>query len=333
MDEQPSPRPGARPAYSVVVPFFNEERSCRLLHERLKKVMDSIGGSYELIFVDDGSADRTPDILREIFRADPAVKVIRLRRNFGQTAALAAGFDEARGDVVISMDGDLQHDPEDIRRLLDKMREGYDIVSGWRKERKDLLVTRRIPSWAANAIMRRLSGVPIRDFGTTLKAYKRSVIKGVKLTGELHRFIPALASDLGARITEIPIANVNRPHGKSHYGLWRTTGVLLDIITVKFFLSYSRTPMRMFGSMGLVALLFGFCFGLYEAAQKIVFGRSIGKDALVQLSVLLIILGFQFISLGLLGEMISRIYFETRGRRIYDVDETWSHGGAPGAAG
>ncbi len=329
MAETRSPGQGV-PSFSVVVPFYNEEESCRTLYERLKKVMDSLGGDYELIFVDDGSADRTLEILRGIYDSDPRVRVIKLRKNFGQTAALAAGFDRARGDTVISMDGDLQHDPEDIRRLVEKMREGYDIVSGWRKERKDLLITRRIPSWAANAIMRRLSGVQIRDFGTTLKAYKRSIIKNVKLSGELHRFIPALASDLGARITEIPIANINRPHGKSHYGLSRTTGVLLDIITVKFLLSYSRTPMRIFGFMGLVALIFGSCFGFYEAVQKIIFGHSIGRDALVQLSVLLIILGFQFISLGLLGEMISRIYFESKGKDIYSIDEIWSHDAAAG---
>jgi len=324
-ETRPQGQDSVPPSYSVVVPFYNEEEACRLLYERLKRVMDSLGGGYEIIFIDDGSTDRTPEILRGIYESDPMVRVVRLRRNFGQTAALAAGFDRARGDTVISMDGDLQHDPEDIRRLVEKMREGYDIVSGWRKERKDMLLTRRIPSWAANALMRRLSGVPIRDFGTTLKAYRRSIIKNVKLSGELHRFIPALASDLGARITEIPIANIVRPHGKSHYGLSRTTGVLLDIITVKFLLSYSRTPMRIFGFMGLLALLFGFSFGFYEAVQKIVFGHSIGKDALVQLSVLLIILGFQFISLGLLGEMISRIYFESKGKSIYDVEEVWSH--------
>lgn len=314
------------PAYSVVVPFFNEEESCRILYERVKEEMDTLGKEYELIFVDDSSTDSTLDILKAIHRADPRVSVIKLRKNFGQTAALAAGFDAARADIIISMDGDLQHDPRDIRSFVEKMAEGYDIVSGWRKERKDAFLTRRVPSYMANMFMRKLSGVPIRDFGTTFKAYRRDIIKRIQLSGELHRFIPALASELGARITEVPIANIRRPHGKSNYGISRTTGVLLDIVTVKFLLSYSRTPMRIFGLMGLVSLFLGFCFGLYEAVQKLVFGVSIGKDALVQLSVLLIILGFQFISLGLLGEMVSRIYFESKNRRIYDIDRVWSHG-------
>ncbi len=232
--------------------FYNEEENIEELYHRLKEVLDGLGRSYELIFVDDGSRDRTPEILKNIFDLDNMVKVVRLRRNFGQTAALQAGFDASRGKIIISMDGDLQHDPADIPAFLTKLEEGYDIVSGWRKRRVDNLIFRRLPSWVANRLMRWLSGVPIHDFGTTFKAYRREAIKGIQLYGELHRFIPALISRTGFRITEIAIRNIVRTKGKSKYGLGRVRRVFFDLITVKFIISFIDRPLQFFGLIGLI---------------------------------------------------------------------------------
>src|SRR6202050_5404323 len=223
---------------SIVIPIHNEEPSILPLYDRLTLVLEKLRSPYQIIFVDDAPPDRSFDLLANLVETDPRLKVIRLRRNFGQTAALSAGFDEAQGNVIISLDGDLQHAPEDIPALLAKIEEGYDIASGWRKDRVDNAITRKIPSRIANWMMARASGVHLRDFGTTFKAYRSEVIKDINLYGALHRFIPALASFYGARIAEVPIRNVNRAHGDSHYGIGRTFNVLFDILTIKFLLKY-----------------------------------------------------------------------------------------------
>src|ERR1700726_2306925 len=237
--------------YSIVVPFFNKQENVPPLYMKLTEVLASIDEPYELVFVDDGSRDNTFKVLSEIYEHDRRVNLVRLRRNFGQTAGLKAGFDFARGEIIISMDGDLQHDPEEIPRFLEKMDEGYDLVSGWRRERRDHWLMRRIPSQVANWMMAKLSGIELHDFGTTFKAYRREVIQEIQLYGELHRFIPALASSAGARIAEVPIVNLERKSGKSNYGIGRTIRVFFDLIMVKFLLDYSTRPLQLFGLLGL----------------------------------------------------------------------------------
>src|SRR5450432_4835332 len=242
---------------SVVVPIHNEEPSILPLYDRLTAVLESLQKPYEIIFIDDASTDRSFDLLANLVETDQRLKVIRLRRNFGQTAALSAGFDEAQGNVIVSLDGDLQHAPEDIPALLQKIEEGYDIASGWRKNRLDNAITRKIPSRIANWLMSKASGVSLRDFGTTFKAYRAEVLKDVNLYGELHRFIPALASFYGARIVEVPIRSTPRASGDSHYGIGRTFRVMFDILTIKFLLKYFTRPMHFFGSIGLVGVSTG----------------------------------------------------------------------------
>src|SRR6202522_853919 len=245
------------PKYSIVVPFHNEEENVTALYDRLKAVMEQIGDSFELVLVDDGSSDRTYKLLEEIAAVDSRVLVVKLRRNFGQTSALAAGFDHASGDYVLAMDGDLQHDPNDIPAFLEKLDEGYDVVSGWRKVRIDNFILRRIPSAGANWIMARLSGVPIHDFGTTFKAYRHEVIQNIPLYGQMHRFIPALACLYGATICEVPIRNANREHGKSHYGIGRTFRVFFDLMTIRFLYKYMSRPLHFFGGFGTLAIVIG----------------------------------------------------------------------------
>jgi glycosyltransferase involved in cell wall biosynthesis len=284
-----------------------------------------LGLSYEIIFVDDGSRDRTPEILARLYDEDPGLHVIRLRRNSGQTAALQAGFDFARGEIVVSMDGDLQHAPEEIPLFLAKLDEGYDIVSGWRKRRVDNLFLRKIPSRAANWIMKKLSNVDIHDFGTTFKAYRKEVIKGVQLYGQLHRFIPALISRSGFRITEIPISNIVRQKGKSKYGLSRVRRVFFDLLTVKFIISFIDRPLQIFGLIGLFFGGAGFLVALVLTLGFYAFGWSIRENmGNLVLSVFLLILGVQFIMTGLLAEIISRIYFTTHRIKIYSIGEVKS---------
>jgi glycosyltransferase involved in cell wall biosynthesis len=311
---------------SIVVPFYNEEDNIEELYKKLTQVLQDLGVSYELIFINDGSTDRTQAILKDLFEADETIKVIRLRKNFGQTAALQAGFDYASGEIIISMDGDMQHDPEDIPKLLAPMEDGFDIVSGWRKQRKDHFLLRRFPSWVANRIMRFLSGVKIHDFGTTFKAYKRDVLEGLRLYGELHRFIPALISRTGVKITEVPIKNVVRQKGKSKYGLSRVRRVFFDLMTVKFIISFLDRPLQFFGFIGLVLGGIGFTIALIMTVGFYFFEWSI-RDNLgnLILSVFLMIMGLQFIMTGLLAEIISRIYFTTHEMRIYSVAEMKSH--------
>src|SRR5581483_1500998 len=254
---------------SIVVPIHNEEPSILPLYDRLTSVLLQLRRPYEIIFVDDASTDRSFELLANLVETDPRLTVVRLRRNFGQTAALSAGFHEAKGEVIIAMDGDLQHAPEDIPALLEKINEGYDIASGWRKERVDNAITRKIPSRIANWLMAKVSGIELRDFGTTFKAYRSEVLKDVKLYGELHRFIPALASFYGARVAEVPIRNTPRASGDSHYGISRTFRVLFDILTIKFLLRYFTRPMHFFGSLGLAGTTLGGATMLYLLVKKL----------------------------------------------------------------
>lgn len=307
---------------SIVIPIHNEEPAILPLYDRLTTVLEAMNKPYEILFVDDASTDRSFELLANLVETDGRLKVIRLRRNFGQTAALSAGFDEAQGDVVISMDGDLQHDPEDIPALLEKVEEGYDIASGWRKNRLDNAITRKIPSRIANWLMAKASGVNLRDFGTTFKAYRTEILKDVNLYGELHRFIPALASFYGARVAEVPIRNSPRMSGGSHYGLGRTFRVLFDIITIKFLLKYFTRPMHFFGQLGLVGVGLGGAILSYLLVY-----RLLGNEIVIQhgplmiAGALLFLTGLTMFCTGLLGEILVRTYFESQGRRIYAVRE------------
>ena len=306
---------------SIVIPIHNEEPSILPLYDRLVRVLEGLGRPYEILFVDDASSDRSFELLANLVETDGHLKVIRLRRNFGQTAALAAGFHEAKGEVVIAMDGDLQHAPEDIPLLLAKIDEGYDIASGWRKERIDPPI-RKIPSRIANWMMAKASGVDLRDFGTTFKAYRAEILKDVHLYGELHRFIPALASFYGARVVEVPIQNTPRIGGGSHYGIGRTFRVLFDILTVKFLLKYFTRPMHFFGSLGLLGCHARRGDHVVPAGEEAL-GYEIVMEhgPLMIAGGLLLLGGIMMFSTGLIGEVVIRTYFESQGRRIYAVRE------------
>jgi glycosyltransferase involved in cell wall biosynthesis len=307
---------------SIVIPVHNEEPAILRLYDRLTSVLDRLRKPYELIFVDDASSDRSFELLANLVETDNRLKVIRLRRNFGQTAALSAGFDEAQGNIIISMDGDLQHDPDDIPALLEKIQEGYDIASGWRKNRLDNAITRKIPSRIANWMMSKASGIKLHDFGTTFKAYRAEVLKDVNLYGELHRFIPALASFYGARIAEVPIKNPPRLGGGSHYGLGRTFRVFFDILTIKFLLSYFTRPMHFFGKLGMIGVTCGGGILTYLAGKKLMgYEIVLEHGPLMVAGALLLLAGLMMFSTGLLGEVLMRTYFESQGRRIYAVRE------------
>src|SRR5271166_3089125 len=308
---------------SIVIPIHNEEPSILPLYDRLTVVLESIQKPYEIIAVDDASTDRSFDLLANLVETDSRLKVIRLRRNFGQTAALAAGFDESQGTVVISLDGDLQHAPEDIPALLEKIDEGYDIAIGWRKNRLDNAVTRKLPSRIANWLMAKASHVELRDFGTTFKAYRAEILKDINLYGELHRFIPALASLYGARIAEVPIRNNPRASGGSHYGLGRTFRVMFDIFTVWFLLKYFTRPMHFFGKWGLISGTLGGGLLTWLAAWKLWTRADIISEhgPLIVVGALALVTGVMLFCTGLLGEVLTRTYFESQGRRIYAVRE------------
>ncbi|MGA8028428.1 MAG: glycosyltransferase family 2 protein [Bryobacteraceae bacterium] len=307
---------------SIVIPIHNEEPAILPLYDRLSAVLETIRRPYEIIFVDDASTDRSFDLLANLVETDTRLKVLQLRRNFGQTAALAAGFDEARGDIIISLDGDLQHDPEDIPVLLEKIDQGYDIASGWRKNRVDNAMTRKIPSRIANWMMKQASGVELHDFGTTFKAYRSEVLKDVKLYGELHRFIPALASFYGARVIEVPIRNVERANGSSHYGLSRTLRVFFDILTIGFLLRYLTRPMHFFGKWGLAGIGLGSLILLSLLVKKITGQDIIAEHGpLLMAGAMLWFAGLMLFSTGLMGEVLMRTYFESQGRRIYAIRE------------
>jgi len=303
---------------SVVIPLYNEEENVRELHDRLKAVLVTIGKDYELLFIDDGSTDSTLTLLESIQAEDKRTVILSLRRNFGQTAAFAAGFDYSRGDIIITMDGDLQNDPNDIPKLIEMMKDN-DLVSGWRKKRKDPFLSRRLPSIMANWLISKVTGVNLHDYGCSLKAYKRDVIKNLKLYGEMHRFIPAVASWYGVRIAEVETKHHPRLRGKSKYGISRTVKVVLDLITVKFLQSFSTKPLQFFGPIGLLSGALGFLISLYLAFGKLLMGREIGGRPLLLLGALLIIVGIQFIGMGLLGEMMVRVYHETQKKPIYVI--------------
>ncbi len=306
---------------SIVAPLYNEAESINELYERLTKTMEHVGLSYELIFVDDGSTDKTLQLLMDIVNRDDRVVVIELRRNFGQTPALAAGFNLAKGQVIISMDGDLQHSPEEIPNFLEKINAGYDVVSGWRKHRVDNLLTRKIPSRIANWLASKISGVDIHDFGTTFKAYRREVIEELYLHGEMHRFIPALLSGSGVKIIEIPIQNIVRPEGESKYGISRTSRVLFDLITLRFLLGYLAKPLHFFGKTAMLCIIAGLLMATYILYDKFVYNVPImlAHGPMAGLAAVLLLVGLILISTGLIGEMISRVYFESTNKKIYSV--------------
>jgi glycosyltransferase involved in cell wall biosynthesis len=310
------------PKYSIVVPFHNEEENVTTLYDRLKEVMEHVGDSFELVFVDDGSNDRTCRLLEEIAAVDSRVLIVKLRRNFGQTSALAAGFDHAEGEFILAMDGDLQHDPGEIPVFLEKLEEGYDVVSGWRKERIDNFVMRRIPSRCANWLMAKLSGVDIHDFGTTFKAYRREVIHNIPLYGEMHRFIPALASWYGASICEVPITNVNRAGGKSHYGIGRTFRVFFDLMTIRFLLKYMTRPLHFFGLLGALGIFGGGGISVFLLALKLITHQHVMDEhgPLFVIAGVMILVGTQLLALGLLGELQVRHYHAATQRAPYTID-------------
>ena len=308
--------------YSIVVPLHNEQENVTDLYDRLKAVMETNGESFEMVLVDDGSSDRTFHLLREIAAVDSRVTVGKLRRNFGQTSALAAGFDHARGEYIIAMDGDLQHDPADIPLFLEKIAEGFDIVSGWRKQRIDNLWLRRIPSRCANWLMAKLSGVDIHDFGTTFKAYRREILEQVPLYGELHRFIPALASWHGATICEVPIRNVNRERGASHYGISRTFRVFFDLITIRFLLRYLSRPLHFFGTVGMLSMFAGTAIAVGLIIDKFVYHIHVmaNHGPLIICGAVLLLGGLNMLAIGLLGEMQVRHFHEPTQRAPYSLE-------------
>jgi glycosyltransferase involved in cell wall biosynthesis len=305
--------------FSIVIPLYNEEPSVVPLYVKLTQVMSGLEEPYEIIFVDDGSRDGTLKALNAICDNDSRVRIVSLRRNFGQTAALKAGFDMATGEIVISMDGDLQHDPEEIPLFIAKLEEGYDLVSGWRQQRLDKWLTRRLPSRIANWIMAKFSGVPLHDFGTTFKAYRRELIQSIQLYGELHRFIPALATWSGARIAEIPIGNFHRQNGKSNYGLSRIYRVFLDLLSVKFLLDYSTRPLHFFGFLGLLAGGTGGFIAAFLVLKKLLLHQQImlQNGPLMIGAAVLFVTGVQLLCLGLVCEILSRTYYESQKKPIY----------------
>ncbi|MDH3688463.1 MAG: glycosyltransferase family 2 protein [Gammaproteobacteria bacterium] len=304
---------------SIVLPVLNEETNLETLHEEISNVVSELACSYEVIFVDDGSTDNTFEKLKNIRERDDHVKIIQFRRNFGQTAAMAAGFDHARGEIIVTMDADRQNDPRDIPKLLDKINEGFDVVSGWRFHRKDGFFRRKLPSIIANKLISLTTDVSLHDYGCTLKAFKRNVVKNIELYGEMHRFIPAIASWMGVSIAEIRVNHRPRVSGTSKYGISRTMRVALDLITVKFLLSYSSRPLQFFGSFGLLATILGFALALYLAVQRLYFDVELADRPLLLLAVLLIFMGLQFITVGLLAELQTRTYHEAQNKRTYVV--------------
>jgi glycosyltransferase involved in cell wall biosynthesis len=308
------------PEISVFLPVFNEEPNLRPLHAKLDEALRALGRTAEIIYVDDGSSDGSLAVLRELAKLDERVRVVALKRNYGQTAAMAAGIDAAKGQVLIPMDADMQNDPVDILRLLDKLDEGYDVVSGWRKNRKDKALTRKLPSMLANRLISWIGGVPLHDYGCSLKAYRRESLEDVRLYGEMHRFIPIYASWAGARVTEIPVEHHARTMGKSKYGLSRTLKVVFDLMTVKFLASYQTKPIYVFGTFGMIAFAVSIIAGLWAVIKKIE-GISFILTPLPIITVVMFAVGVQFLLMGLLAEMQVRTYHESQAKRIYAVRE------------
>jgi len=306
---------------SVVVPLYNEEESLPYLVEQLTDALRPSAERFELVLVNDGSSDRTAEVLEQLSHGVPELVAVLLRKNYGQTAAMAAGFDVAQGDVIVSLDGDLQNDPADIPMLLAKLREGYDLVSGWRHQRQDAALQRKLPSRIANRLIGRVTGVKLHDYGCSLKAYRREVLSDMRLYGELHRFLPALAFIEGARITEVKVNHRARQYGSSKYGIDRTFRVLMDLLTVWFMKRFLTRPMYVFGFGGLIAMFGSLLASTYLLAVKLM-GGDIGNRPLLTLAVVLGLAGIQLFCFGLLGELLIRTYHESQGRPIYRIRET-----------
>jgi dolichol-phosphate mannosyltransferase len=310
------------PEISVFLPVYNEEPNLRPLHAKMDEALGKLGRTAEIIYVDDGSTDGSLEVLRELAHRDARVRVVALRRNYGQTAAMAAGIDAAKGRVLIPMDADLQNDPADIIRLLNKLDEGYDVVSGWRKNRQDKLITRKLPSMLANRLISWIGGVPLHDYGCSLKAYRRESLEDVRLYGEMHRFIPIYASWAGARVTEIPVEHHPRTMGKSKYGLSRTLKVVFDLMTIKFMASYQTKPIYVFGTVGMLCFTISILAGLYALFLKLFHKADFVQTPLPILAIVMFAVGVQFLLMGLLAEMLVRTYHESQAKRIYAVRET-----------
>lgn len=317
---------------SVVIPLYNEEESIPHLYRRVTEALEEYGRPFEVIVVDDGSSDRSYDMLKEYAESDPRYTIIRLRRNFGQTAAFSAGFDAAVGKVIITMDADLQNDPADIPLLMSKIEEGYDIVSGWRKDRQDRYLDRKLPSMIANRLISNVTEVKLHDYGCSLKAYRRDLLRHVHLYGEMHRFIPALAVQVGGTVTEVPVNHHARQYGSSKYGIGRTVRVVLDLITVWFMGTYATRPIHVFGGFGLLSTAMGVALMAYLSFVKLFMNQDIGSRPLLTLAVLLVVIGVQLITMGLLGEIMIRTYYESQDKPIYYVRETVEDGRVQPAA-
>jgi glycosyltransferase involved in cell wall biosynthesis len=313
------------PYLSIILPIYNEVESIPMLIQELIPALEQMGHTFEIICIDDGSRDGSFEALKEAHAQDERVRAVKFRRNFGQTAAFAAGFDRARGEVVITMDADLQNDPADIPKLLAKIDEGYDVVSGWRVERwkegASSFITRKLPSMTANWLISTGTGVHLHDYGCALKAYRHEVIKSIDLYGDLHRFIPAIASYYGVTLAEVPVSYRSRQFGTSKYGLNRIVRVILDLLTVRFLLSYSTRPIQIFGAMGLMSFALGFVIGIYLTVMKLFYGIALSERPMLLLAILLVMIGVQLVTMGLLGELIVRTYHESQNKPIYTVRE------------
>jgi glycosyltransferase involved in cell wall biosynthesis len=306
---------------SVVIPIRNEEPSLVELHRELTATLAAWGRSYEIIVIDDGSTDESFETLARLQSGDPHLRVIRFRRNFGQTAAFSAGFDHARGRVIVTSDGDLQNDPRDIPAMVERLERGFDIVCGWRKNRKDALLSRKLPSTLANRLISAATGVRLHDYGCSLKVFRAEVVKSLKLYGEMHRFLPAIASEHGVLIDEVVVHHRPRQHGRSKYGIGRTIRVILDLVTVKFLLSYSTRPLQIFGLIGISMGLLGGLISGWLAYQRLIEAQSLSNRPLLLLGILLISTGFQLVTLGLLAEIQARTYHESQNKPIYAIRE------------
>jgi len=315
-------RTDSTPELSLFLPVYNEEENIAEMHSRISGALEVIGRTAEVIYVDDGSTDGSLEELRKVAEEDPRVTVLALRRNYGQTAAMSAGIDAARGDILIPMDADLQNDPADISALLEKLEEGFDVVSGWRKHRKDRFFSRKLPSWIANYVISRIGGVHLHDYGCSLKAYKRDVLQDVKLYGEMHRFIPIYAAWAGAKVTEIPVNHYPRTRGSSNYGISRSVKVVFDLITIKFMASYQTKPLYVFGSFGLVALFLSVAAGIWATILKYGYDVSFILTPLPVITIVMLAISIQFFLMGLLAELLVRTYHESQDKAIYAVRET-----------
>lgn len=309
------------PKYSMIIPVYNEQENISILYQKLISILNKLQDKSEIIFIDDGSTDKTLEEIKKIIQIDKRVRCISLRKNFGQTPAINAGFDHAEGEIIITMDGDLQNDPEDIPKLIEKINEGYDVVSGWRYKRKDPRITKKIPSKISNSLARKLTGLTLHDFGCTLKAYRKSSLQDIKLYGEMHRYLPAILHWQGYKVTEIKVTHHPRTRGKTKYGSGRLFKGLFDLVNFKFWSGYSTRPMYFFGGLGFISFAIGFIISLYLVFLKYLYNISLTERPLLLLGVLFIILGIQLIMFGFLAEMIIRVYYDKDKRKTYKIAE------------